>query len=32
MREVDLLPLLREVLAEHKAASAKNGPDDPVFS
>lgn len=31
MREVDMLPLLREILTEHKAASAKTGPDDPVF-
>ena len=31
MREVDMLPLLREILTEHKAASRKTGPDDPVF-
>jgi hypothetical protein len=31
MREVDMLPLLCEILTEHKAASAKTGPDDPVF-
>jgi integrase len=31
MREVDMLPLLREILTEHKAASEKTGPDDPVF-
>jgi integrase len=31
MREVDMLPLLREILTEHKAASANTGPDDPVF-
>ena len=31
MREVDMLPLLREILTEHKAASRKPGPDDPVF-
>ena len=31
MREVDMLPLLREILTEHKAASARTGPDDPVF-
>ena len=31
MREVDMLPLLREILTEHKAASAKTGPSDPVF-
>jgi integrase len=30
-REVDMLPLLREILTEHKAASAKTGPSDPVF-
>jgi integrase len=30
-REVDLLPLVREQLTEHKAASAAAGPDDPVF-
>jgi integrase len=30
-REVDLVPLLREILTEHKAASGKTGPDDPVF-
>jgi integrase len=31
MREVDMLPLLREILTEHKAASATTAPDDPVF-
>jgi integrase len=31
MREVDMLPLLREILTEHKAASANTGPDDAVF-
>jgi len=31
MREVDMLPLLREILTEHKAASEKTGPDDPVL-
>ena len=31
MREVDMLPLLREILTEHKAASERPGPDDPVF-
>jgi integrase len=31
MREVDMLPLLREILAEHKAASSHTGPEDPVF-
>ncbi len=31
MREVDMLGLLREILAEHKAASEKTGPDEPVF-
>jgi integrase len=31
MREVDMLPLLSEILTEHKAASKKTGPDDPVF-
>jgi integrase len=31
MREVDMLPLLREILTEHKAASEHTGPDDPVF-
>jgi integrase len=31
MREVDMLPLLREILTEHKAASKKTAPDDPVF-
>jgi integrase len=30
-REVEMLPLLREILTEHKAASEKTGPDDPVF-
>src|SRR5204863_4649718 len=27
----DMLPLLREILTEHKAASENTGPDDPVF-
>ena len=31
MREVDTLPLLREILTEHKATSERTGPDDPVF-
>jgi integrase len=31
MREIDMLPLLREVLTEHKAASRKTAPDYPVF-
>ena len=31
MREVDMLPLLREILTEHKAASERTGPVDPVF-
>jgi integrase len=31
MREVDMLGLLREILAEHKAASEKTEPEDPVF-
>lgn len=31
MREVDMLPLLREILAEHKAASGRTGPDDPIL-
>ena len=31
MREVDMLPLLREILTEHKAGSEKTAPDDPVF-
>ena len=31
MREVDMLPLLREILTEHKAASDRTGPDDPVL-
>ena len=26
-----MLPLLREILTEHKAASDRTGPDDPVF-
>jgi integrase len=30
-REVDMLPLLREILTEHKAASQKTGPHDPVL-
>jgi integrase len=31
IREVDMLPLLREILTEHKAASERTGPDDSVF-
>jgi integrase len=31
MREVDLLPLLREILTAHKAASENTRPNDPVF-
>jgi integrase len=31
MREVDMLTLLQEILTEHKAPSARTGPDDPVF-
>ena len=31
MREVDMLPLLREILTEHKAASDRTGADDSVF-
>jgi integrase len=31
MREVDMLPLPREILTEHKAASEKTGSDHPVF-
>jgi integrase len=31
LREVDMLPLLREILTEHKAGSERTGPDDPVF-
>jgi integrase len=31
MREVEMLPLLREILTEHKAASARTAPNDPVF-
>jgi integrase len=30
-REIDMLPLLREILAEHKAAN-NTGPDDPIFT
>jgi Phage integrase family len=30
MREVDMLPLPRELLTEHKAASEKTAPNDPV--
>ena len=30
-REVDMPPLLREILTEHKAASQRTGPDDPVL-
>ena len=31
MPEVDMLPLLREILTEHKAASERSRPNDPVF-
>jgi integrase len=31
VREVDMLPLLREILTEHKAASRRTRPNDPVF-
>jgi integrase len=31
LREIPLLPLLRDELAAHKASSYRNGPDDPVF-
>jgi integrase len=31
VREVDMLPLLREELADHKSAAQAIGPDDPVF-
>jgi integrase len=31
LREIPLLPLLRDELAAHKAASRKTGPDDSVF-
>jgi len=31
MREVDMLPLLREILTEHKAATEHTRPSDPVF-
>jgi integrase len=31
LREIPLLPLLRDELAAHKAASHATGPDDPVF-
>lgn len=31
LREIDLLPILRDVLATHKAASYRCGPDDLVF-
>lgn len=35
MREVDMLPLLREILTEHKAETIRlgmpTGSDDPVF-
>jgi integrase len=31
MREVEMLPLLREILTEHKAASERTGPNDPVL-
>jgi integrase len=31
MREVDMLPLLREILTEHKAAGERTGPNEPVF-
>jgi integrase len=32
LRETHLLPLLRDELAAHKAASARTGADDPVFA
>jgi integrase len=32
MREVDMLPLLREILTEHKAAGARTGPTTPCSS
>jgi integrase len=31
LREITLLPLLRDELATHKADSTRTGPDDPVF-
>ena len=31
LREIPLLPLLRDELASHKARSYRSGPDDPVF-
>lgn len=31
LREIDLLPILRDVLAGHKATSSHTGPDDLVF-
>jgi integrase len=31
LREIPLLPLLRDELASHKASSYRSGPDDPVF-
>ncbi|MGO9761039.1 MAG: tyrosine-type recombinase/integrase [Solirubrobacteraceae bacterium] len=31
LREIPLLPLLRDELAAHKADSYRSGPDDPVF-
>jgi hypothetical protein len=31
MREIDMLPLLREILTEHQAASELTGPDHPAF-
>lgn len=31
LRELPLLPLLRDELAAHKAATYRSGPDDPVF-
>ncbi len=31
LREIPLLPLLRDELAAHKANSYRSGPDDPVF-
>jgi integrase len=31
MRDVDMLPLLREILTEHKAASERTRPNEPVF-
>ncbi|HEY4451806.1 MAG TPA: site-specific integrase [Solirubrobacteraceae bacterium] len=31
LREIPLLPLLRDELAAHRASSYRSGPDDPVF-